>query len=43
LGSGQHIVEFGVALRGSKGQNALVCGAVGSAVERLAWLEAHLH
>ena len=42
-GSREHVVEFGIALRGSEGHDALVRGPVRSAIERLAWLEAHRH
>ena len=41
LGSRKDTVEFGIALCGSVSYYALVCGAVGSAIKRLARLEAH--
>jgi hypothetical protein len=41
--SGQHIVEFDIALHGSEGHHALVRGAMGGAVERVSRFKAQRH
>jgi len=42
-GSGHHILQFGVALHGTEGHDALVRGTVRRAIEGLTRLEAHRH
>lgn len=43
MSSSQYVFELGVALRGSKRDDALVGGAVGCTVKRLARLKTHGH
>src|SRR6267154_2075225 len=39
----QHLVELGITLRGAKSHDALMRGAIRSAIERIARFKAHRH